>query len=83
MDFKCDELILGKTDADSRALTEQQETIINYVDNILADDFENLMSDIIAMHQWLVQDGYISKSSAGKEKLYMTTKFLNQKSLTI
>ncbi|NEX88892.1 hypothetical protein G4923_09265 [Aeromonas rivipollensis] len=62
---------------------DQQEKIINYVDNIFADDFENLMSDIIAMHQWLVQDGYISKSSAGKEKLYMTTKFLNQKSLTI
>ncbi len=26
MDFKCDELILGKTDADSRALTLDQRS---------------------------------------------------------
>ena len=40
MDFKCDELILGKTDADSRALTSQLPTEQWYGsigDNTLAD----------------------------------------------
>ena len=29
MDFKCDELILGKTDADLRALTTIQQDLTN------------------------------------------------------
>lgn len=63
---------------------DKQETIINFIEKTLADDFENLMSDIIAMHRWLVQDGYISKSTSGnKEQLHMTTKFIDKKVFTI
>ncbi|MGL6466225.1 hypothetical protein ACSZNP_00510 [Aeromonas hydrophila] len=63
---------------------EQQNKVIDYVDNILSDDFENLMSDIIEMHRWLVQDGYINKVTAGqKERLFMTTRFIDKKAFII
>ncbi|WP_330544484.1 hypothetical protein V0242_11725 [Aeromonas hydrophila] len=58
--------------------TEQQHKIIDFIDTNLTEELNKVMSDLIAMHSWLVQDEYITKSIENNaSKMYMSSKFIN------
>lgn len=58
--------------------TEQQQGIIDFIDTNLAGELNKVMNDLIAMHSWLVQDEYISKSIENNaSKMHMSSKVIN------
>jgi len=58
--------------------TEQQHSIIDFIDTNLTGELNKVMSDLIAMHSWLVQDEYITKLVVNNiSKMYMSSKFIN------
>lgn len=57
----------------------EQRRIIDFVDVELTKNLNKVMTDIIDMHTWLVNEGYIIKRVENKTTtLYMSTKFLDK-----
>lgn len=57
----------------------EQRRIMDFVDVELPRKLNKVMTDIIDMHTWLVNEGYIIKRVENKTTtLYMSTKFLDK-----